>query len=591
MLILTESRASLRTPGSYEREDNITENLEGTCSWILSSDEYQRWIQSGGVLLIRGNPGCGKSTLLKYALTCARQKKCFSKSLMISFFFDASGTESQNSIISMLRSLLDQLVEQDEQVRPAFHEAYCKQLARHGGNSKLLVWKQQPLIQTVRALLQISTGSYMTKIFIDAIDECQDGDRDDIIRFLHSLGTSNSTDSSNLALFLTSRHHPDGQISFDQRIDLQQRTQNDIQTYIREILRLPKASDTTRAITGELQDRADGSFLWLSLLIPRINILHSQGSSKMEMLREIEQRPQRLDELYRELVDRIDAAHLLEASRLFQWMCYGKRRLKVSELRTALAVHATGARQSLRDYLDECNANYIPDDETMIKRVTYLSQGLVNKTSAADHEDYLGFHHTSITQFILATGFDVIKGKLSETGKFLEDDNSCFANTCIRFLSTCEIRQAALDGDTDLLSSLSFSTYAADFWLTHAVDAEKMNELATVEWPTYEVLQYWIERQRKLDKDSTFLWKRGTGLVHIAAKHGLVSLARRLLDGQDYCPTVASFDRVQKLRAGRFTAGSLTDNFTKLLITGKKAFERKTKALPKLGSVGPEYIS
>jgi len=438
-LTIAESRESLRSLDSYQREDNITDGLEGTCGWIFSSHECQQWKRDGGVLLIRGNPGCGKSTLLKHALTRERHDNPLPESLTMSFFFDESRVETHNSIVSLLRSLLGQLVDQDESVRPTFHETYCKQLARHDTKSSLSVWNHNVLEQTFKGLLWNSARRHMVKVFIDAIDECHERDRDDVIRFLHSLKIPKLMPSHNFALFLTSRYHPDGQISFDQRIDLEQRTQDDIRTYIETMLRLPAAIGTRRMVTEELQKGADGSFLWLSLLLPRINVLSGQGSTQKEMLREIEQCPLTLDKLYEGLLDQISRNDLPEAGRLFQWICHGKRRLKVSELRTALAIHATSVEQSLSDYLDEKNPDYIPDDETMIKRVRYLSQGLVNKVDAANDEDFLGFHHTSITQFMLGTGLDIVARKVSDLGGVFDKDRSCFANVCIRFLSTRDI--------------------------------------------------------------------------------------------------------------------------------------------------------
>jgi len=417
----------------------------------------------------------------------------------------------------------------------------------------------------------------MVKVFIDAIDECHKSDRDDVIRFLHSLKIPKLMPSHNFALFMTSRYHPDGQISFGQRIDLEKRTQNDIRTYIETMLRLPTASGTRRMVTEELQKCADGSFLWLSLLLPRINILSGQGSTQKEMLREIQQCPRKLDQLYEGLLDQIGSDDLPEAGRLFQWICHSKRRLKVSELRTALAIHATSVEQSLSDYLDEKNPDYIPDDETMIKRVRYLSQGLVNKVGATDGEDYLGFHHTSITQFMLATGFGIVARKLSDLGKIYDKDNSCFANACIRFLSTRDIQKALQSGEKDLLSSFPFFRYASAFWLDHAVDAEKMKDEATVEWPTSEMLQAWITGQKWIGQDSSFPWRKGTELVHIAARHGLVGLAQRLLDQKRDSARAASHPKNSSLHIVETPVQTSGEGRSQLQLAGKKAFAKERR--------------
>ncbi|KAB8072420.1 hypothetical protein BDV29DRAFT_150986 [Aspergillus leporis] len=89
---------SLEYEESSDRERLIERHMEGTCDWLLNSSAYLDWIDKNGLLLIRGKPGCGKSTLLKFAVEKQVEGATSTGSLVLSFFFYASGTQLQSSI-------------------------------------------------------------------------------------------------------------------------------------------------------------------------------------------------------------------------------------------------------------------------------------------------------------------------------------------------------------------------------------------------------------------------------------------------------------------------------------------------------------
>jgi Cdc6-like AAA superfamily ATPase len=135
---------------------------------------YLRWIDEHGLLLIRGKPGCGKSTLLKFALENELQAASSAGSLVMSFFFYSSGTDLQNGIMGLFRSLLLQLFEQDISSRSTFHEICRKRWNTKGKKNIHLRWHQNELQVNFEKLLLDCSTRRKTIIFIDAIDECRD---------------------------------------------------------------------------------------------------------------------------------------------------------------------------------------------------------------------------------------------------------------------------------------------------------------------------------------------------------------------------------------------------------------------------------
>lgn len=180
-----ECLQSLAFDESNDRERGIESQSAGTCEWLMKSPEYLRWVDEHGLLLIRGKPGCGKSTLLKFVLSQQTEAAAPLGSIVLSFFFYASGTELQSSTLGFFRSILLQLLDQDEYSRAEFMKIcrkYCKP------REKLqLKWQHVELEAHFLKLVVDCSARRKILIFVDALDECSDKDRDRLISFIHGL--------------------------------------------------------------------------------------------------------------------------------------------------------------------------------------------------------------------------------------------------------------------------------------------------------------------------------------------------------------------------------------------------------------------
>ncbi|KAJ5631634.1 uncharacterized protein N7484_011734 [Penicillium longicatenatum] len=514
------------------RERLIETQSAGTCEWLLDSPDYLRWVDEHGLLLIRGKPGCGKSTLLKFVLSQQTKSVAPPGSLVLSFFFYASGTDLQSSTSGFFRSLLLQLLEKDEPSKSAFMEI-CRKFCRFEGSGKpRLKWNQFELEGYFQNLVLDCASRRKILIFVDALDECNDKDRDRLISSFHTLCQMNEG-PNRPGIFVTCRPYPDGQIRADFQIRLEEESQNDIRTFIEQNLRLP---DETPADADELKStllsKAKGLFLWLVLIIPQIHDMSGKGLSLRKIQSEILESSRELDSLYEGLLRKIENDELREASILFQWICFATRPLSLDELRIAMTVHLNGSKKSLREYEDAENYGSIPNEAKMKKRMIHLSRGLVDTTTNTNCNEgkaVVSFYHDTIRDFMLRKGLKYLDGRLRDPRSLAKGANVQLANKCLLYLSTDEIRIAFLKKDASPKREFHFLDYAARYWLSHAVTAERESLGEEILWPTETILDVWVKASRDLEHSLSKSATEGTSLMHIAAEYGLQELAKRIM--------------------------------------------------------------
>lgn len=119
---------SLFFPDIYAREEQISDQHQGTCQWIFSSADcchdpsthswpsFMNWLENeNGFYWMHGKPGSGKSTLMNYIIHDSKTDDALttwangSTVLRPSFFFWSSGSEFQKTSAGLLRSLIYQI--------------------------------------------------------------------------------------------------------------------------------------------------------------------------------------------------------------------------------------------------------------------------------------------------------------------------------------------------------------------------------------------------------------------------------------------------------------------------------------------------
>ena len=372
-----------------------------TCRWLLKKPEYQAWLDTNktldhhGFLWIRGKPGSGKSTLMKFAVGNAR--KVMSETLVISFFFNARGEDLEKSTQGMYQSLLFQILK----AIPDLH----KVLDRFGLpvlQGEFYRWEEDDLQSLFATAIQ-NLGQHRLTCFIDALDECEEGQIRDLVAFLEQLGQLAISSQINFHVCLSSRHYPYISIrnGIQMTLEGQEGHDEDIARYLSSELKAGRGKQF-EAIKEEILKRSSGIFLWVALVVQILNKEYDHGRvhALWRRLREI---PDGLDKLFEEILTR-DQENMEELVLCLQWILYAKHPLKREEIYHAILSGTDPDVLSVSNF-EEITA------EDMERFILSCSKGLAETTKLKAQT--VQFIHESVRDYLLGkNGFNKLKVEL-----------------------------------------------------------------------------------------------------------------------------------------------------------------------------------
>ena len=316
------------------REASITEAHERTFQWIFEDQPVSRpqvkfkdWLRYGnGIYWIAGKAGSGKSTLMKYLVSEPRTESTLqawagSEALVIAkFFFWNAGNDMQKSQEGLLQSLLHEVLSQC----PQLMESVCPS---RWGSSDLYdthsePWSKQELIDSFDLLSRVPDLTTKFCFFIDGLDEYQ-GDNFGLIQTVRRLAASSS-----IKVCLSSRPWEEFTDAFgrdkDCTIILQDLTRRDIQLYVHDALkqhryfaRLQEADPRWNELVEELEDRAQGVFLWVTIVVRSLlrGLTHADDVSDLQ--RRLREFPAELNPFFQHIFDSIDPFYREQTAQLF----------------------------------------------------------------------------------------------------------------------------------------------------------------------------------------------------------------------------------------------------------------------------------
>lgn len=206
-LVLDQVRASQLSNDlrSWLQAPDATTNHHDACNkrhastglWFVEGLKYQTWLQNPAWLWLNGFAGCGKSILCSTAINFAiRQRMNTSKKFGICFFYFTFSDQSKQSVMDMLKSIVQQLSHQAQDDNRHLKNLYHSM-------------KQSPpskasLMNLFRCLLGKFEDVYL---FLDAIDEVpMESNREQLLRALLDI---HAWKNQSLHVLLTSRNHRD----------------------------------------------------------------------------------------------------------------------------------------------------------------------------------------------------------------------------------------------------------------------------------------------------------------------------------------------------------------------------------------------
>jgi hypothetical protein len=323
------------------RYDKISREHQGSFEWIWTHTEYKDWFSSetSRLLHIQGKPGSGKSTLVKYFSRNFQERHSTTDSCIVaSFFYSAREGELQRSHYNMLRSILYDILAQDEVAFYPFFQIEYRKQALH---DRRATWNYESLKTVLRSLHTYPLRKRLYLI-IDAVDESEESDRREILNLLFKL-CSPSGDSV-MKGFVASR--PIGQLEIRRNtpqnfIELQQETLFDIRCYTNSFLNGLHLTHVLEQATRYIVENAHEVFIWVRLVGEELLQAHEDGYSEEDIFELLKQLPVELDEFYRHMFHAIvkkKRADVAAGVKLFQFVLFAKRPLTLDEFLHALSI-------------------------------------------------------------------------------------------------------------------------------------------------------------------------------------------------------------------------------------------------------------
>ncbi|CAH0022758.1 unnamed protein product [Clonostachys rhizophaga] len=377
------------TDPSYDRE-GITadkgEIVKGTCKWILSTHQFEEWIQSPGTsrtLWISAPPGMGK-TYLSIFLSRRLQRLCGVQENSISiFFFCDNRVDTRNTSSGILRGLIYQLTHWRKEL---IKFPLQKWRAQDG------VFSQNTSFQSLWELFEDMIDSLPdTTVYctLDALDECE---AESMVSLLNKLQRRVET-KSKFKFIAVSRRHPEHIAealfsSITVEIDDSAHARDDVKRYISQ--RVHHLARIKRFLNEPLHHhieevfdtKAQDTFLWVSFMIHDL-----LQKTVVQIEASLEKLPTGINAVYDRILAQIGTEQADTVSKMLGWITLAARPLAVSELCEALRIqstsHLTRERVCL-DYILSCGnllqvtEVWAPDIWTEVRK-SY--QGIVSDSS------------------------------------------------------------------------------------------------------------------------------------------------------------------------------------------------------------------
>lgn len=327
--------------------------------WLWKHEKYIAWLSTShsDLLLIEGKPGSGKSTITKYFKDNLLKREPLAKEAIVaSFFYSYREGEAQTNHSNMLRSILYDVLRQNETFFFHFQPLYRSMLP-HGKWSYdclkeiLLSFKKHPAKERLY-------------VIVDAMDESGEKDRDDVIQLLHQLCNEGKGCTCVVKIFVSTRPitelHRDS-TEVENVIKMQDENTADIimfaDSFLGELELDHECYDRTK---GYIVREAQGVFIWVYLIEKELREYHRTGFSNNEIYEFLQSLPTELDSFYDRILSKLEEnaqRDIAVGVRIYELVLFAYRPLRISEIQQALAIP------------DDINANYLPSDSSFKDRI------------------------------------------------------------------------------------------------------------------------------------------------------------------------------------------------------------------------------
>lgn len=504
--------------------------LDQTCDWLLELPEYQQWLefrgieQHHGILWILGKPGVGKSTIMKFAYEKMREQHQPDSSVVASFFFHSSGDDLEKRMFGLYRSLLAQIFEAVPTLETLLDGPH-------------IPWSREdcpcPGPDILKALLKDAVsklGQRTLTCFIDALDECDSRETEDIGTFLQDLAETAVKGGSRLRICISSRHYPSiySRTGISVALEALEGHATDLCQYVEQRLRVNGDVDRLRHVIVE---KSAGIFVWVVEMVRKLNEMNRRG--RPLSLDSLPLVSVWLNDIFRNIFGQ-DNLHIEEHEACFMWIFCAVRPLGLHEYQ-----HALWSALAMKGYDNDPPPLGYTDELTpaAASKVAFSSKGLAEVTSGV--RPTVQFIHETVRAFLIKEeGFvePLSDGNTNQQGMKHE-----FIKKCCSFYLSYEASTRGNDQPSPRTRDFALLEYAAHNILHHAECAAEMVDQQ--EFLAKFDMTKWLEAYSATDNHKTRQYDRSTSLIYVLADRGLPRLIRFWLKANSmthalHCQTV-----------------------------------------------------
>lgn len=478
---------ALEFPQIDARLMNLKAPEKRTCEWFLKTATYLNWRRAVEAdhrfLWIKGKPGTGKSILMKFLFNEETMKYSDENRLVISFFFNARGGDLEKSALGLYRSLLFQLFGAASEFQNAL-----SWLSHHAAQQILKQeWTLGALQQTFRAAIKM-LGKRSLAIFVDALDECSEDDILDMVDLFEELVSEANDAQAQLRICLSSRHYPNIVVNagLQMVLESEQGQSDDIALYIKSKLRIHN-SPKRASIESAILEKSSRIFLWVALVIPRLNKAYSGG--RVDRLEEqLAAIPAGLDALLEMIIVR-DTENWEEFRLCLLTILFAYRSMKPEEL--WFAIHLA---QDLNTPTAWDDTVILRDD--MIRFANSSSKGMAELTQAGTVE----FIHESVRDVLIRKeNREILWPELRDNLKGLGHD---VMKDCCQAQIKSYVSYVSRGRRWNRVDLHPFLEYATTHVFSHSNSAQKYKVNQHNFFNTFP-MHYWLELNRYFNPRAT----------------------------------------------------------------------------------------
>ncbi|KAK6329625.1 hypothetical protein TWF730_006173 [Orbilia blumenaviensis] len=511
---------------SAQHNDTFNRRQPGTGEWLLTSPQYQNWLNTNkAILFCPGMPGAGKTILTSTVIDHLIDRYSYNSNVGIAYIYLNFKKSASLHIDDLLLDLLKQLARTQTSLPKCVRELHDR-----------YKYSRPSRTDIVKTLHAITAAYSRVFIVVDALDEYQK--RSEFLENLFQIHQNRD-----LNIFATSREIPEIRERFKGiSVECEIRASDeDVREYLEgQISRLGTkvVKKNKEMIKAEISKVVQGMFLLAHLYFEEIKSAMTLKAIDRALKGFATMRGAAnglYDSTYRAIMERIrekdDKASVNMAFQVLSWITCASRPLTKAELQHAIAVEPGEPR------IDEDNISEIED-------LVSVCNGLVTIDEESDIVKLI--HYTAQEYFE------------RNQRRWFPNSHSDIAKICLIYLSYDTFKSGPttnIDMFIVRLHTNALYKYAADNWGKHVRESLINNEhspessiIREADWCTRQIEAISLARNLLLDDNLRlacieamllhrwrFTANYGESLVlgsHIAAYFGLTPLTEELLARQ-----------------------------------------------------------